>query len=276
GDGFQVAQRDQDGRLLAGAPLFGQAGLRHLPQHLRARGLGNIHPAPDVIVFGPAVQALLHQGADAAALAMAQHDDAAHLQLFHRELDGGQHAMLPAICFGRRHQVGHVAHGEDIAGIAAQQQGRINPRIAAAYKKGAGILAAAQAAVQRRRVVEVMLLETLEPADEAFQVARATDGQLLAHDQPPVWDMKRTMRSGCVLKSWRSGLTAMAALMACASSASLAPCRNRAPRGTLSRWPRHRYSVPAAPSRTRLQAAQKCCDMGVMTPSTNWPSALLQ
>jgi hypothetical protein len=127
-------------------------------------------------VFGIAVvlgaaQAPVHQRPDAAAVRMAQHDDAADLQLFHRELDRGQHALQAPVRVGRRHQVGDVAHSEDVARVAAQQHGRVHPGIAASDQQGAGMLALAQVAVEGRRIFVVLLLEALETVDQAFNVA---------------------------------------------------------------------------------------------------------
>ncbi|MCY1314270.1 hypothetical protein D9M70_648920 [compost metagenome] len=102
---------------------------------------------------------------------VAQHDDPADLQLLHRELYRGQHPLQAPVRVGGRHQIGHIAHREDIARVAAQQHGRVHPGIAASDQQGAGMLALAQVAVEGWRILVVLLLETLEAIDEAFDVA---------------------------------------------------------------------------------------------------------
>jgi hypothetical protein len=74
----------------------------------------------------------------------------------------------------RPHQIGDVAHREDVARVAAQQHGRIHPRIAAADQQGAGVLAFAQIAVKRWRVLVVLLLKALEAVDQPFDIAHVS------------------------------------------------------------------------------------------------------
>ncbi|KAG1386303.1 hypothetical protein G6F59_016928 [Rhizopus arrhizus] len=133
--------------------------------------LGDIHPALQIVGFAVATRAALHQRADAAAVRVPQDDDAADPQLLHRDLYGGQHALQAAVGAGGRHQVGHIAHGEDGAGVAAQQHGRVHAGIAAADQQGAGVLAVTQVAIQRGRLFVVQLLIALEAGDEAFDVS---------------------------------------------------------------------------------------------------------
>src|SRR3546814_10971876 len=93
-EGLQVAQRDQNRRLFAGAPLFDQAGMRQLAHHLGARRLGDTEPAPQIVGVAVALQPLFHQFANAAALTLAPPDDDADPQLLYGDRAGGPHTLL--------------------------------------------------------------------------------------------------------------------------------------------------------------------------------------
>ncbi|MNT84502.1 hypothetical protein D3C72_2245200 [compost metagenome] len=61
-----------------------------------------------------------------------------------------------------RHQVADIAHGEEVARVATQQQGRVHARVAAADQQGGRLLPGAQRVEQAWRIVEIALLEPLE------------------------------------------------------------------------------------------------------------------
>ena len=58
---------------------------------------------------------------------MAEHDDVLHLQRVDGELEGGAGAVVGSVQRVRRHQVGDVAHHEQIARLRVAEDSRIDP-----------------------------------------------------------------------------------------------------------------------------------------------------
>ena len=147
GQRLQVAQRDQDGSLSSQ-----RAGARRpaRPASGSARAGGPARRYPSSGSGSPARRPR-RRAAPSPRMPpqCAPSTMMRRPELVHRELDRGQHAVMALVAVGRRHQVGDVAHGEDVAGIATQQHGRVHPRIAAADQQGAGVLAVAQVAVEQ-------------------------------------------------------------------------------------------------------------------------------
>ena len=52
----------------------------------------------------------VHQGVDAAAAAVAEHDQVVHLEVLDRVFDGRRHAVVTGVGLVGRHDVGYVAH----------------------------------------------------------------------------------------------------------------------------------------------------------------------
>src|SRR3546814_11831302 len=101
-EGLQVAQRDQNRRLFAGAPLFDQAGMRQLAHHLGARRLGDTDPAPQIIGVAVGYKALLLQCSNSAALTVAKHCDACHRLRLLVVLHNVTPPFLPSYVFDTR------------------------------------------------------------------------------------------------------------------------------------------------------------------------------
>lgn len=72
------------------------------------------------------------------------------------------------------------------------------------------------------------------------------------------------------------GLSSIAWRNTCCKSASLMPARSKGRNSTLSSWPRHIYNTPSTDRRTRLQVAQKCWEIGEITPRVKRPSVVAQ
>ncbi|MNT49631.1 hypothetical protein D3C72_1864960 [compost metagenome] len=155
--------------------------------NLQARRRGDAHPGAEVVGFFifvgrmiARVARLRQQGTDTATAAVAHHDDAGHPQLLHSELDRGGDAVQAAFMAAGagRHQVADIAHGEKLARVAAEQQGRVDPRIAAADQQRRRLLAGAQHVEQPWLVVEIALLEAFEALEQMFD---------LMHGSIPLW-----------------------------------------------------------------------------------------
>jgi hypothetical protein len=72
---------------------------------------------------------------------MSEHDQMRHLQPLHRELDRRARAMIAADRLVRRHQIGDVAHDEEIARPRIEDGGHVDARIAAGNDHRRGRLA---------------------------------------------------------------------------------------------------------------------------------------
>jgi hypothetical protein len=68
---------------------------------------------------------------DAAAAAVAHDDDVPDTQLQHGEFERGAGRVMPAVRRVRGHQIGDIAHDEDLAGPGIEDRFRRCPRIAA-------------------------------------------------------------------------------------------------------------------------------------------------
>ena len=128
------------------------------------RRLDQGDPAADEVARGERIGAE-PGGLDAAAGGVAQHDDVLHLEGLHRELDRRGGAVIAAVVLGRRHDVGHVADGEDLAGARIEDHLGRDAAVAAADQQHVRILAL----VAQRLVLAPLVRQPLaEEAAVAF------------------------------------------------------------------------------------------------------------
>ncbi|HSW51747.1 MAG TPA: hypothetical protein VLG93_00840 [Sulfuricaulis sp.] len=98
---------------------------------------------------------------------MAHDDHMPDIQAAHRELQRRRGAVVAAALLVRRHQVGHVAHHEQVAGIAVGDNGRIDARVAAGDDHDPGRLTLADQLLERRAVAFVVVrAEALKAFDQ--------------------------------------------------------------------------------------------------------------
>jgi hypothetical protein len=204
-EGHQVAQRKADGEAAAEVDprrRFEPAGgERH-----RARFLAKRHPQRQEAHRRRRLAIAAHQRPDAAALAVAEHDDVLHAQHHHRELERSAGAVVAPGLFVGRHQVGNVAHDEDVAWVTVEQDRRIDAGVAAGDHQHAGLLAFARDAVD-----ELPLLAEA-PAAESLPA-----GHQLGNRHGPVLAWPRRRCTGQLARSLA------AALVPAGASGLLAP-----------------------------------------------------
>lgn len=120
-EGHQIVERDKNDGLLQCPLLDRRAGVAKLGLDGFARGGGDIHPRPDEFVF-----LLRHfavgQSHDTTAHAVAEHNDMLDLERLDREFNRRAGAVVRRVVTVRRHDGGHVAHDEQISGLAARDQ----------------------------------------------------------------------------------------------------------------------------------------------------------
>ena len=89
------------------------------------------HPLADEVARRQRLD-LVDEGADAAALRVAEHDDVFHPQHLDRIFQRRRDAVRAAVGLIDRHQIGDVAHHEQFAGAGIEDHLRRHPGIAAA------------------------------------------------------------------------------------------------------------------------------------------------
>ena len=99
------------------------------------------HPAADEVAGRQRID-VVDEGADAAALGMAEHHDVLDAQDLHRVFQRRRDAMGAAVRLEHRHQIGDVAHHEEFAGAGVEDHFRRDAGIAAADHHHGGGLAA--------------------------------------------------------------------------------------------------------------------------------------
>ena len=99
------------------------------------------HPLADEVAGRQRLD-LVDEGADAAALRVAEHDDVFYAQNLNRVFQRRRHAVRAAVRLIDRHQIGDVAHHEQFAGAGIEDHLRRHPGIAAADHHHFGRLAA--------------------------------------------------------------------------------------------------------------------------------------
>ena len=113
----------------------------------------------------------LERGADAAAARVAHDHDVLDAQIERGELQRRRHAVILAGRLVGRHQVGDVAHDEQLARHRREDRLRIDPAVAARHDHHLGVLAVRG---QIRVVVDVRReMAELEPAVAVGQDVRA-------------------------------------------------------------------------------------------------------
>jgi hypothetical protein len=105
--------------------------------------------------------------ATAAVTAAAAHDDVAHIERQHGELDCRRRAVIPMGRVERRHKRADIAHDEELAGTGTGDQVRNDPGIGAANEKYGRLLA--------------VLDQLFEPPAKAWEMLRAKAAEPL-HD----------------------------------------------------------------------------------------------
>src|SRR5665647_964663 len=172
GKSHQVIQGNQYCLLFAGTLAHLAAGPGMLLLDLLACGIGYGHPFGDKGIF-PGHSAL-QQCVDPAALRMSQHDDVLYRQNAHAKFKRRTSAVIMALVFRGRHQIGDVADDKQIARGAIEYQGRIDARIATAHHQRRGRLAKLHEIVKLRIVIlERVCAEALESLDEFFRRTHA-------------------------------------------------------------------------------------------------------
>ena len=126
GKAFEIPERDQDRRLFAGTILRGGSGIAEFLQHTILGWISDADPAAEEVRAFTARELLVHKGSYAAAAAVAEHDDAFHLELGDGKLQCGGNPLPAVAAATGGDEIGDIAYGEDVAGIAVQQQGRID------------------------------------------------------------------------------------------------------------------------------------------------------
>ena len=74
-------------------------------------------------------------------MAVAAHDDAAHLQVEHGKLDGGRSAVMAMRAVVRWHKGTDVTHKKQLPRPRTRQQVRHQTRVRTADEQGGGVLA---------------------------------------------------------------------------------------------------------------------------------------
>ena len=105
---------------------------RHLMrgEHLQAGVVEHRHPARDELRLGLNGGALVEGGFDAAAARVAHDDKVLDAQVEHGELDGRADAVELAAGLVGRHQIGDVAHDEQLARHGAEDRFRVDAAVA--------------------------------------------------------------------------------------------------------------------------------------------------
>jgi hypothetical protein len=98
---------------------------------VRRRLVGDLQPAVNEGMLLVDRRVGRQQRMDAAAIDVAEHDDVLYRERGHAVLQRCADAMLGAVDQVRRHQVGDVAHHEQIARLGVGQDCGIDPRIRA-------------------------------------------------------------------------------------------------------------------------------------------------
>ena len=112
---------------------------------------------------------VFQQAADATASGVPHDDDVAYMEVAHGIFQRGADAVAGQVRGVGRHQVGHVADDEQIAGAAVRQQHRIDARIAAGDDQGQGILAFPKIGVEVVVLAEPAPLKAPEPGRQAHK-----------------------------------------------------------------------------------------------------------
>lgn len=147
--------------------MFGNSAIRQFGENALARPLRDGHPFADELA---ARSGTAHQGVDAAALGVAEHNDVFDLERLHGEFQRGRHAGETAARLVGRYQVGHVTHDEYISGFRTHQQRRINAGVGTGNDRRLGALSLPKLLEQCAVLAEILFLETPETGDEVGDV----------------------------------------------------------------------------------------------------------
>ena len=138
-------------------------------EHLQARVVEHRHPARDELRLGLNGGALVEGGFDAAAARVAHDDQVLDAQIEHGELDGRADAVELAAGLVGRHQVGDVAHDEQLARHGAEDRFRIDAAVAARDDHRLGVLpVGSQLLVLLGLRQEVPVMEAAEAVGKFF------------------------------------------------------------------------------------------------------------
>jgi hypothetical protein len=135
----QVFQAPEHGGLLDPGGEIGHRLMVALPDFL-ARLDEHRHPPADEVA-GRQRRDIVDEGADAAALGVAEHHDVFDVQRPHRVFQRRRDAVRAAVRRIHGHQIGDVAHHEQFAGAGIEDHLRRHPRVAAADHHHLGRLA---------------------------------------------------------------------------------------------------------------------------------------
>ncbi len=202
----QILERDQNAGHFTAAEPFLMPGLRHLLAHALRSALGHIDPGFDELGIHP-LRHTLEQGLDAAALAMALHDDVLHVQRADGKLQRRADAVIAAAFFVGRHQVRHIADDEQIAGLAIEDDRWIDAGIGAGDHQGARALALCQFGKKLLAFIDkIVIMKTPITIDQFFYIAHCSLPSLLCalHSATTPWGMTfraRKINMGTTIKS---------------------------------------------------------------------------
>ena len=171
GIGHQVLQRYQDGGLLARPRLQGGRLVGQLGQYAIVRPLRDADPLADEFA---ARSGSTHQGVDATALGMTEHDDVLDGERQHGEFQRRRYAGEAAARLIGRHQIRHVTHHEDIAWFRPHQDGWVHPGVGAGHDERLRLLPLPQPLEQGPVLAEVLFLEAPETGDKTGDVLHKT------------------------------------------------------------------------------------------------------
>ena len=107
----------------------------------------------------------------AAALGVAEHHQVLDFELGDGEFDGGRGAVKAGGGFVRRHQIGDVAHDEDLAGFEIEQPGRVDAAVAARDDHYFGRLALCGQRIEAPALVLILAAaEAPETVEECVEI----------------------------------------------------------------------------------------------------------
>jgi hypothetical protein len=195
-EGQEIVEGVDDRRLLQPHEVLGRRRVTARAELLRRRR-DQRHPLADEIARRERLP-VLGEGAHAAAMGMAEHDDVLDPQRADGEFERRGHAVIRAVGRIGRHQIGDVAHDEQLARPGVEDDFRRHPRVAAADDHDLGrlpalgqvavaaLLGRKPAGLERRIAVEQTLRQAHDNSSATADIASLTSrlSRLGAHPLP--------------------------------------------------------------------------------------------
>ena len=103
---------------------------------------------------------------------MSQNDNVFHFQLAHSEFERRARAMMAAVDFIWRYQIGHIADNEQVSGVAVGYDGGIYPGVTATQNYRLGRLALCREVCKQGAILFIIpAVELFESIHEFFDMA---------------------------------------------------------------------------------------------------------